>query len=65
MPAGLGDLLTALGLVLVLEGIALALLPRHLKRVLARIGAMPAHALRAGGLLAAALGLVVIWLVRG
>ncbi len=65
MASGIGDLVTALGLVLVIEGVVLALAPGHLKRALAMIEAAPPQFLRAAGLLAACLGLVVVWLVRG
>ena len=64
-PSGWSDLVTALGLLLVIEGLALALAPELLKRLVAEILVQPAHRLRLGGLLAAALGLAVIWLVRG
>jgi len=64
-PSGWSDLATALGLVLVIEGIVLALMPDALKRMAAQILAQPARTLRAVGLLSAALGLVVVWLVRG
>jgi hypothetical protein len=52
-------------LVLVIEGIVLAAAPGRLMTILKRIAAMPPPALRAAGLLAAAVGLVVVWLVRG
>jgi uncharacterized protein YjeT (DUF2065 family) len=59
------DLITALGLVLVIEGIVLAAAPGRLMNVLKRVAAMPPPVLRAAGLLAAAVGLFVVWLVRG
>lgn len=65
MSSGLGDLLTALGLVLVLEGLALALFPDHAKRALAEIMARPSATLRIGGIVMLAGGVVVVWLVRG
>jgi hypothetical protein len=64
-PSGWSDLATALGLVLVIEGIVLALVPEALKRMAAQILAQPVRTLRAVGLVSAALGLVVVWLVRG
>jgi uncharacterized protein YjeT (DUF2065 family) len=59
------DLLTALALVLVIEGITLALLPGALKRVLAQLELMPPEVLRLGGLIVASLGVFFVWLLRG
>jgi uncharacterized protein YjeT (DUF2065 family) len=64
-PSGWSDLVTALGLVLVIEGILLALMPDMLKRLVAEILTQPVRKLRFGGLVSAAIGLAVIWLVRG
>jgi uncharacterized protein YjeT (DUF2065 family) len=64
-PSGWSDLVTALGLVLVIEGLLLALMPEALKRVVAEILVQPARTLRVGGLVSAAIGLAVVWFVRG
>jgi uncharacterized protein YjeT (DUF2065 family) len=64
-PSGWSALVTALGLVLVIEGLLLALIPEALKRIVAEILAQPARTLRLGGLVSAAIGLAVVWLVRG
>jgi len=64
-PSGWSDLATALGLVLVIEGLLLALIPDALKRVVAEILVQPARTLRLGGLVSAVIGLAVVWLVRG
>lgn len=64
-PSGWSDLVTALGLVLVIEGVLLALMPELLKRLVAEILAQPLRTLRFGGIVSAALGLAVVWLVRG
>jgi uncharacterized protein YjeT (DUF2065 family) len=58
------DLLAALGLVLVIEGLLYAAAPERMKRMAAAIQPIPPAALRAGGVLAAVLGLGVVWLVR-
>ncbi len=55
----------ALGLALVLEGLAYALFARPLKRLMMEILAMPEFTIRLIGLTIAAVGVVVIWLVRG
>ena len=59
------DLFAALGLVLVIEGVVLALFPEGLKRKLIAALEMPSSTLRAMGLFAADAGLAIVWLVRG
>jgi uncharacterized protein YjeT (DUF2065 family) len=58
-------LVTALGLVLVIEGMLLALFPDRLRRVTAAMLAQPAQALRIGGLACAVVGVGIVWLIRG
>ena len=60
-----GDFLTALALVLVIEGVIYALFPDAMKGMMARVMEMPAGALRAGGLASAATGVFLVWLLRG
>jgi hypothetical protein len=59
------DFLTALALVLVIEGLFLAIVPHRLKQILAMLEAVPPESLRVGGLAAAALGVFLVWLLRG
>lgn len=59
------ELLSALGLVLAIEGALYAAIPGLMRQALASLGAQPDQALRAGGLLALASGVVLVWLVRG
>ena len=61
----MSDLLTALALVFVIEGLVLALFPDRLRWVLERLSEVPPEALRAAGLVSAALGLFGVWLIRG
>jgi uncharacterized protein len=61
----LADLATALALLLVVEGILWALFPGGMKQAAARAVLMEAGQLRAGGLAFAALGVVLVWLIRG
>ncbi len=61
----MSDFLTALGLVLVIEGVLYALFPDALRRMMALALAQPHGAVRAVGLAAAALGVAIVWLVRG
>jgi len=58
------DFLTALALILFIEGIVYALFPDGMKRLALRTTRMPAQALRIGGLIAAILGVFLIWLLR-
>jgi len=59
------DLIVALGLVLVIEGVLYGGLPQLAKRLAAEVLTMPEQALRIGGLLAAVAGVFIVWLVRG
>ncbi len=59
------DLFTALALVLVIEGLFLALFPHRLRQILAMMERMPPEALRLGGLVAATAGVLLVWFLRG
>lgn len=61
----MSDFLTALGLALAIEGILYAAFPGPMRRALASVSGMPVQSLRLGGLIALAIGVFVIWLVRG
>ena len=55
---------TALALVLVIEGVLYALFPDRMKRIAARAMLVPPQSLRIAGLVAALLGVVLVWLLR-
>ena len=59
------DLLVGLGLVLVVEGLIWALAPSMGKSMLETAAAMPQQALRFFGTSAVAVGVLIVWLVRG
>ncbi|MDX1425418.1 MAG: DUF2065 domain-containing protein [Kiloniellales bacterium] len=61
----MGDLLTALALVLVIEGLVLAVFADRLEELLARLAEIPPEVLRVAGLVSAVLGLIAVWLIRG
>ncbi|MCE7999989.1 MAG: DUF2065 domain-containing protein [Rhodobiaceae bacterium] len=61
----MSDLITAIGLVLVLEGLVYAAFPGGLKQMMAMAQTTPDETLRRFGLGALALGVVIVWLVRG
>jgi hypothetical protein len=58
------ELIVALGLVLVIEGLIWAAFPRLGLRMLIAASEMPEQALRLSGALALALGVLVVWLAR-
>ena len=57
-------LLTALGLVLVIEGLLYALVPGQLRRMLLALQELNDDQLRLGGLAALATGVLFVWVVR-
>ena len=57
--------LMALGLVFVIEGLLYALVPGQLRRMLHVVQNLTDDQLRMGGVSAIALGVVIVWLVRG
>lgn len=59
------DLLTALALVLVLEGTLWAAAPDSMKRAMMVALSMTNQRLRTVGLVAAAVGVFFVWLIRG
>ena len=59
------DLATAVALVLVLEGLLWAVSPSAMKRAAAMALGLADEQLRLGGLVAGALGVLLVWLVRG
>ena len=65
MTLAVADFLTALGLVLVLEGLLYAAFPEPMKRMVAMLLALPAGIMRMAGLTAAVVGLAVVWFARG
>ncbi len=58
------DFLTALALVMVIEGLAYATFPQAMKRMLAAVLEQPAASLRLAGLAAAAVGVASLWAAR-
>lgn len=59
------DLLTALGLMLVLEGACYALFPEGMTKMMTRVIGLPPAQLRLTGLFMAGLGFVVVAMLRG
>jgi uncharacterized protein len=61
----MSDLVVALGLVLVIEGLLWSLWPSLGRKLLEVTAAAPESSLRMAGALAVAAGVVLVWLVRG
>ena len=61
----MSDLVVALGLVLVIEGMIWAALPRLGLDMLAAAAETPEPRLRLAGTIAVATGVAIVWLVRG
>lgn len=59
------ELLSALGLAIALEGMLYAAFPGPMRRALLSLATVSDQMLRMGGLAALALGVFVVWLVRG
>ncbi|TCO09987.1 hypothetical protein EV666_11620 [Camelimonas lactis] len=59
------DLVVALGLLLAIEGLLLACAPEFSRRMAAEILAAPGERLRLTGVVAAVVGVAIIWLCLG
>ena len=60
----IGDLLFAVGMVAVFEGLVLALAPGHLRRAIEVIEALGAERARMLGLAVVGFGVVLVWIAR-
>ncbi|AZO37650.1 DUF2065 family protein [Mesorhizobium sp. M2A.F.Ca.ET.037.01.1.1] len=59
------DFLAAIGLVLVIEGLVYGGFPALARKLAAEVLSVPENVLRVGGLVAIAVGVGIVWLVRG
>lgn len=59
------DLIVGIAIALVLEGIFYALFPDQMKAMMAQLLTAPSSSLRTGGVVALAIGVFIVWLVRG
>lgn len=60
----MSDLVAALGLVLVFEGLIYGGFPNAAKRLAQDVLQIPEHVLRLAGIAAMALGVMIVWLAR-
>jgi len=61
----MSDLAVGLGLVLIIEGLLWGLAPHMALRLLAMAAATPQQTLRISGWAAVAIGMIIVWLIRG
>ena len=61
----MSDFIVAIGLVFVIEGLLFAAFPGPTRRAIASTIETPDQVLRIIGLVSAALGLIVVWIIRG
>jgi uncharacterized protein len=61
----MSEVATAIGLILALEGALLALFPGLMKRMSQQVLESPGDSLRVVGVVSVALGVALVWLVRG
>jgi uncharacterized protein YjeT (DUF2065 family) len=61
----MSDFLVAIGLVFAIEGILFAAFPSSVKQAMKHVTETPDTTLRVIGIASAAVGVVLVWLVRG
>ena len=61
----MSDLIAAIGLAIVFEGILYTLFPNAMRRMIIMVLATPVPQIRTMGLIVAVIGVIVIWMVRG
>ena len=61
----MADLLSALALAVAIEGIAYALFPDAMKRMMVTVLEQPSANLRVAGRVAASLAVFAVWMIRG
>jgi uncharacterized protein len=61
----MSDFIVAVGLVLVIEGLLYAAFPQAAKRMATHALATPDGSLRTAGVVAAILGVLLVWAMRG
>ncbi len=61
----MNDFVTALGLVLVIEGVLYALMPGGMKNMMRSALETSDQTLRVAGVVVAVVGLIFVWIIRG
>mgnify|MGYP001402522265 FL=1 len=60
----MNELIIAIGLLLILEGLLYAIFPSQMKNMLNQIKDFPISKLRSGGLVFAILGFIIVWFLK-
>ena len=58
------DLITAIGLILFIEGLVIALFPSKIKNMLRLIENIPEKKLRSSGIFFLILGFIIVWYIK-
>ena len=61
----MSDLIVAIGLVFVIEGLLYAAFPGSMRRMVQDITKLPDSSLRTVGIAALVVGVIIVWAVRG
>ncbi|MDJ0612232.1 MAG: DUF2065 domain-containing protein [Rhizobiaceae bacterium] len=61
----MSELVVAIGLVFVIEGLVYAVFPNAMRNMVNEMARMPDQTLRTCGLFAVGLGVFIVWLVKG
>ncbi|MXN43838.1 DUF2065 family protein [Shinella kummerowiae] len=61
----MADFLTGIAFFMIIEGLVYALAPSVLKRMAEMLPTIPESQLRVSGLVAVALGVAMVWFIRG
>ena len=60
----MNELVIAIGLLLILEGLLYAIFPSQMKNMLNQIKDLPPSKLRSGGLVFAIIGFIIVWFLK-
>lgn len=61
----MSELIIAIGLVFVIEGLLYAAFPSAMRKMIEQMGDLSDQSMRTAGLCAVALGVLIVWFVKG
>ena len=59
------ELIVAVGLLFVIEGLLYTIFPDQMKNMMKKMQDIPASNLRTGGLFFALIGFIIVWIIKG
>ena len=59
------ELIVAIGLLFVIEGLMYAIFPDQMKNMMEKMRGMSSSNLRTGGLFFALIGFIIVWIIKG